>query len=308
MSEKDYHSADESSDTDGNSKPLGTFKRNVFSPIREKHSLRNQPPTMSNEEAATSQIAATAMQTPSFNPINPRAWFRHVEGLFHLHKITVASTKIGHLLKGFNAEQNDVVGHILDEVADWKDFTDDHYQRMKEELIKNYDKSPAERAILVLDTEPMGDRKPSQFYRHLQRLSGDLKIDEKILKMRWAQRLPTTVRNIVQASISEPIDKVLQMADNSYEGMLQEQVSEITRANTTKTSQNDNIANDNEDECAAIRNPRPQRRGRPQRKPENRKQFNTQQPYICHFHRKFGNKAYKCEGLCIFKPQGNSSQ
>jgi len=65
----------------------------------------------------------------------------------------------------------------------------------------------------------MGDRKPSQFLRHLKGLAPD--VPDEFLRTIWASRLPQHVQAILAGQTEVSLDAASHLADKIYEVTLQ---------------------------------------------------------------------------------------
>ena len=67
----------------------------------------------------------------------------------------------------------------------------------------------------LLSHEEMGDRKPSQFLRHLKSLAPD--VPDDFLHTTWASRLPTHVQAILAGQTEGSLDSASHLADRICE-------------------------------------------------------------------------------------------
>ena len=91
------------------------------------------------------------------------------------------------------------------------------YTTLKTELIRRLSLSQDQRVRQLLAQEELGDRKPSQFLRHLRSLAGSSRLEDSILRTLWLQRLPTHVQQILQTQAHQPLDSQAAMADTICE-------------------------------------------------------------------------------------------
>ena len=116
---------------------------------------------------STSYINHVGIQVPRFRAEKPALWFAHLEGQFALSNITKDSTKsyyvISKLEKKYAAEVEDVITNTP---------PTGRYDRIKAELIRRLLLSEEQRIRQLLMHEEMGDRRPTQFLRHLRSLAG----------------------------------------------------------------------------------------------------------------------------------------
>ena len=88
---------------------------------------------------------------------------------------------------------------------------------LKTELIRRLSLSQDQRVRQLLALEELGDRKPSQFLRHLRSLAGSSRLEDSILCTLWFQRLPTHVQQILQTQAHQPLDSQAVMTDTICE-------------------------------------------------------------------------------------------
>ncbi|XP_026482636.1 uncharacterized protein LOC113390126 [Ctenocephalides felis] len=87
------------------------------------------------------------------------------------------------------------------------------YTKLKKEIIQRLSQSQDQKIRRLLQQEELGDRKPSQFLRHLTSLAGPL-LDENILRTLWLQRLPTHTQQILKAHPTMKIEDLAAIADS----------------------------------------------------------------------------------------------
>lgn len=110
-----------------------------------------------------SEVGKVSVRVPPFWPEEPEIWFAQVEGQFSISGITNDATKFNYVISQldnkFSREVKDV---ILNPPAC------DKYGKLKTELIKRLTASNEKKLKQLLMHEELGDRKPSQFLRHLK--------------------------------------------------------------------------------------------------------------------------------------------
>jgi hypothetical protein len=87
----------------------------------------------------------------------------------------------------------------------------DPYDKLKAELIRRLSASREQCVRQLLSHEEMGDRKPSQFLRHLKGLAPD--VPTEFLRTVWASRLPSHVQAILAGQTDSNLESVAQLAD-----------------------------------------------------------------------------------------------
>jgi len=114
-------------------------------------------------------------------------WFTQLEGQFALSNITLYVTKfyyvISQLENKYAAEVEDVITNPQPK---------SRYDQIKDELIRRLSLSEEQRVRQLLMHEEMGDRRPTQFLRHLRTLAGP-SVPPDFLRTLWINRLPPNI-------------------------------------------------------------------------------------------------------------------
>lgn len=243
-------------------------------------------------------VFRVGVRLPPFWPDEPAVWFAQVEGHFMLSKISDDKTKfyyiVSQLEHRYAAEVKDI---IISPPAGCS------YETLKVELIKRLSQSREKEVKQLLTHEELGDRRPSQFLRHLRHLAGS-EVPEEFLKTIWTSRLPPHVQTAIASqprsdlnSLADLADAVMDIvhttpivastaaANNTNLEIMSRQIAELTRKVEALTTGN--------------------RRSRPPRREQrNRSQTRSQSNYRrfpqCWYHSKFGAKATKCQKPCDF--------
>jgi hypothetical protein len=117
-----------------------------------------------------------------------------------------------------------VVGSLQPEVAqEVRDLlvnplAEEPYTKLKTELFKRTSASQQKRLNQLLHAEELGDRKPTQLYRRMQQLLGDIQLEPSIMKQFFLQRLPSNAQ-LILASTADEMDttSLAKMADKIVE-------------------------------------------------------------------------------------------
>ncbi|XP_076384436.1 uncharacterized protein LOC143262998 [Megalopta genalis] len=140
-------------------------------------------------------------------------WFGMVERSFEASGITTEATKFGYVLGALNpvyaAEVRDIIMNPPNT---------GQYQRLKTELIRRLSSSQEQKTRRLLESEEIGDRKPSQFLRHLRGLAGN-NVSDSVLRTLWMGRLPNSMQVILATQKDAEMDKVADLADAIAETM-----------------------------------------------------------------------------------------
>ena len=149
------------------------------------------------------------MRLPPFWPDRPAVWFAQAESQFELATITRAHTKFNYVVSQLNQQQEAEVEDIISPTEL------EPYDRLKAELVYRLSTSREKRVRQLLSHEEMGDRKPSQFLRHLKSLAPD--VPDDFLRTIWASRLPPHVQAILAGQTEGSLDSTSRLADRICE-------------------------------------------------------------------------------------------
>ncbi|XP_076664946.1 uncharacterized protein LOC143367207 [Andrena cerasifolii] len=235
-----------------------------------------------------------------------------VERSFEESGVTTDSTKFGYILGAlyprYAAEVRDIIVNPP---------PIDPYGRLKSELIRRLSLSQEQKTRRLLEHKEFGDRKPSQFLRHLRELGGAV-IPDTVLRTLWVGRLPTAMQLVLATQRDIDLDKVAELADAIAETSTpRAHVAEVSLSAgnnvvallNTKMAQ---LAVSLREEISAIRqeivsNSRPSRRGRELRpRSPDRVRARTLSTSrhgkrgMCWYHWKFDSGAHKCIIPCTY--------
>ncbi|XP_054287805.1 uncharacterized protein LOC129003534 [Macrosteles quadrilineatus] len=114
------------------------------------------------------------------------------------------------------------------------------YAVLRSKLIERLSNSEEECVRQLISDEDIGDRKPSQFLRHLRSLLGPAQLQDNILRALWLRRLPVNIQAILTAQNELPLDKLADIADKIIE--VSPQVSVNATATREHTKSNDDLS------------------------------------------------------------------
>jgi len=160
---------------------------------------------------STGAINRAGIRVPPFWPEKPAVWFAQLEGQYTSSSITQDATKfyyvISHLENQYAAEVEDVIT-IPPPTG--------RYKKIKAEPIRRLSPSEEQRVRQLLMQEEMGDRRPTQFLRHLRKLAGP-SVPSDFLRTLWTNRLPPNIHAIIVTQGQAALDDVAQLADKIAE-------------------------------------------------------------------------------------------
>ena len=164
-----------------------------------------------------SEANAVATRLPEFSQHEPFTWFRRAEARFRLRGIKQATTRADYVLEALPET-------IFRRIGPWLDQQPDEipYDDLKKHLLKEFSPTTSERArrILLMPSQPIGDRKPSQLWDEICMLSRlpetdeDSKNKEVDLKKKiWLQTLPSCGRVLLHNTDEKSMDDLSTLAD-----------------------------------------------------------------------------------------------
>ncbi|XP_045785198.1 uncharacterized protein LOC123880872 [Maniola jurtina] len=258
-----------------------------------------------------SQVCKVTAKIPPFWAHKPIIWFATVEAQFEIAGIITDSTKysyvLGHLDQKYSQEVEDIITNPPP--------IGQRYTRLKDELIRRLSMSEEERVRQLISDEELGDRKPSQFLRHLRSLAGSALSDENILRQLWMRRLPQQVQVVTASQLELPLDKLAELADRVVEVTNPKQVSACATAQSAPSTSTLNTLMEKVEELtkqvAALSShshsrSRSHSRAKPFTRPTTTRDGTPVRP--CWYHKRFASKATKCTKPCNWSENTNNSQ
>lgn len=258
------------------------------------------------------------LKVPEFSFDDPELWFALLEGQFENFGIT-----------GDNMKFNNVLTHLdIKAAKEVKDIivnppATDRYGKIKNELIKRLAASHDKKVKQLLDHEELGDRRPSQFLRHLQDLAG-ASVPSEFLRTIWSNRLPRNIQTVLASQPTHTLEQLADLADRIQD--IAAPTGNVAAAGlpvscgTPGSSVSGEIAELRKMvEHLAVKLDDYTRSSRPSRSPErsgqrrrsqSRTRTRTDSEYrrfpLCWYHAKFGSKAYNCQKPCDYKAENNA--
>ena len=159
--------------------------------------------------AAPMEISAVGLKLPSLWPDNPAKCFLHCEGKFRLHRIVSQQTMFDHCLHAMSADQSDVVMDLME-----KGPSDNAYAELKSTYLERRTPTTAERVQRLHALGPLGDQRPSDLLRMLERILGRTVQGDEIATEEFLTRLPERIQLIVHAQADIfTVEQMAKMAD-----------------------------------------------------------------------------------------------
>ena len=288
--------------------PDASLNRSGFPPLTFPHLV--SPSTTTNLRPAEN-VSAVAIKLPAFWPGDPEVWFAQAEAQFRLRRITDETTKFTHVVASLTKEYAVEVRDLLLSPPPTVPYT-----TLKEALIRRTSDSESSKLQQLLSTADLGDQKPSQLLRNMERLVGGKSIDAALFRQLFLQRLPRNVAMVLEATSTsvdlstqaEIADKLMQLNDqpplgrtvNAVQAPPTSSVSaDVAALRAEVAALTDTLkqlhTSRGRHHSQSFRGSRSRSRGRSTSPSRQRGE-------LCFYHEKFGANARKCRPPCAFQP------
>lgn len=257
----------------------------------------------------------TTITLPQLWLADPSLWFIQVENKFRIHRVTSEVRKHELLVEALPPQ---ALAEIRDILVGPPGETP--YTTVKQALLHRLVPPKHRRIQQLLCNEELGDRRPTQFLRHLQHLLGDQPAcsETAILRELFLQRLPPTVRMALVPAQDKTLSELAEMADD----MMDVAPAVINAARTFPNSETDSLRETVKDLAAEVANlrlqllsicdlnhqPSPHRlslTSPAQRQPLHQPEHHFSSQKTCYYHRRFRAAARKCVPPCSWR-MGNA--
>jgi hypothetical protein len=146
------------------------------------------------------------VRLPPFWPDRPGLWFATAEAQFDLASVTSEKTKFNYVISQLDYKHAAEVEDLIISPPANKAYT-----TLKTKLVHRLSASCDQRVHQLPMHEEMGDRKPTQFLRHLKSLAPD--VPDDFLWSIWSSRLPPHIQIILAGQTVGNLDTTSQLAD-----------------------------------------------------------------------------------------------
>jgi hypothetical protein len=245
------------------------------------------------------EVSTVAIRLPPFWAERPAVWFAQVEAQFSLAGISNEKTKLHYVIPQldhqFAAEVEDIITSPPQK---------DPYTKLKTELVNRLSPSREQRIHQFLKLE-MGDRKPSQFLRHLRSLVPDVPV--AFLRSIWSSRLPLNIQAILADQPEGELDAAARCADRLIEAAPMPTLSCAPPTNSAWLLQRIDDFSHQMAELSAEQNRSSSgdhRYRSRDRRPDKSNSLDDTTITRCWYHRRFGANAKKCSQPCSYNQRG----
>jgi hypothetical protein len=139
-------------------------------------------------------------------------WFTQAEAQFSLAGITAERTKFHHVISQLDYRYAAEVRDIITSPP-----LQDPNTTLRIALLDRLSSSEDQRFCQLLTPEAIGDRKPSQYLRHLRSLTPEA--SDKLISTIWTNQLPTDIQVTLAAQPDVPLDAAARCADRITEAV-----------------------------------------------------------------------------------------
>jgi hypothetical protein len=152
-------------------------------------------------------MGSVAITMSPLQPSNITVWFALLETQFDKADITSDKVRFATLAKSLDGLLLQQVENVMTDAP-----VTGRYAKLKAELIRILTDSDSDRGKNLMESEEMGNRKPSQFYQHLRKLANPSTPDEFVRSL-WRNRLPARIRRILAPVDCSDPEKLMPSAD-----------------------------------------------------------------------------------------------
>ncbi|XP_039749234.1 uncharacterized protein LOC120626021 [Pararge aegeria] len=264
-------------------------------------------------EREKNDVRHLKIKVPPFSAEDPELWFALLEGQFGSRDVTDDYLKFTHVTNNLDLQYAKTVKDIIVNPP-----VNNRYDKIKTELIKRLSASHEKKVKQLLTHEELGDRKPSQFLRHLQDLAGP-SVPEDFIQSIWSNRLPHNIQTVLASQTTHSLEQLADLADR---------IQDLTSSGTIAAASCSPHASHQSDEiaelkkmvqqltlkldehtrascCSAGRSRSHERRRIPPRQ-RSRSNSSYKRYPVCYYHNRFGAEARRCVKPCDFKNAENS--
>lgn len=278
-------------------------------------SLLNNPQQQSQVQQIVSntstenvrEIGASAVhKLPPFWTHNPKLWFVQIEAVFTLAGITRDETKFQYVVANLDPQISEYVSHIIFNPP--PNVT--QYAAIKEALLGAFGESDELRIRKLLNGQPLGDNKPTQFLQKIKNLASG-HIDDTVLKSIFLEQMPDQIRTILAVTDS-PLQVLAEQADKILEFLKPPSICALSPVETTPTHSTNHASISEvtlqqlynqiktlENKIENLKVNRGRSLSRESSSSRNRRSVSRNREW-CWYHNRFGENSTKCTSPCSY--------
>ncbi|XP_011687451.1 PREDICTED: uncharacterized protein LOC105449764 [Wasmannia auropunctata] len=168
--------------------------------------MKTEDKTIMLEDENEQTTNKITIRLPPFWPEEPELWFAQIETQFTLAQVTKDDERYAYALSKIEPKQ---VKEVKDVIT--RPPSQGKYETLKKALIQRLTDSQEQRIRKLF--EEIGDRKPSQFLRHLTALAGAT-VSPELLRTLWLGRLPPQMQAILATRSVDDLEDVAEQVDH----------------------------------------------------------------------------------------------
>lgn len=242
-----------------------------------------------------------AVRTPPFWKINPRLWFRQIEGQFATAGIVNDLTKFNTII---GVIDSDILSTVSDLVLNPP--ANNIYDALKQRLIKQFTESNSKKLKILLQELQLGDMKPSDLIRKMRELACGV-VGDDLLQELWIQRLPATMQAVL-SSHDGTLDQLITIADKIFDSTQHNAIQTLSQDSDNKLH---NVISQLSNQILSLKSDF-QQNSRSRQKPKHSKSphrsSEDDSEKFCWYHKIYKHKANKCQQPCSFIYHSENSE
>lgn len=253
----------------------------------------------------TPSTAAVGFRGPMFCSQDPAMWFAVLECNFLASNITKDLTKFTHAVALIPPDVLTQVSDVISAAIN----SSTPYEDLKAACLSRLQSSTAARLQELLSKEELGNEKPSNLLLRMKKLLGDRysAFDKDIFKQLYYQRLPAAIQtNLFSVKDKLDLDELAHLADEfmstmptataSVSAVAAHAADDLRSMIAKLTLEVDSLRN----ELRSRSKSRPRGYFRSRSRSSKRRTGASDADGLCYFHKKFGDKAFRCQQPCNF--------
>ena len=234
-------------------------------------------------------VYGATVQLPTFDKLEPRAWFRIADANFGIRHVTDPVTKYYYVLSKLDSETLRKLSAFLD-----LPLRADPYSDLRQKLCTTFEPPLEAKLDAFLATNDAGDERPAQFGLELQRLLANATTDD-LCKRVFLRSIKPSIVTAITGSLSGSFETVMAAADKAWMAAANSDTSGTPATVSAISHPTSSTPRGGGRGGRGGRSGRGAQGGR-QRGPRSSGQ--VENTLLCHYHRKFGDAAKKCVSGC----------
>ena len=251
---------------------------------------------------AAGGVNHVAFKMPDFWTKDPEMWFTQAEMAFAVARITRSNTKYQHIVAKLPEDVMLSCRSLLGEIAP---TDDDAYERLRDRLTSTFGKTTWQRGFALLDHPDLGDRRPSTMMNQMLALLPYGTNPEMLFFCLFLRRLPASMRDQLASANHKTAAAMAEHADCIWDASAaKDSVSAVADSVDAVSGRSSPQKRRRSPDHGLPVVSRPQRTGtpNPSRRDGDGQRRDGSPSNFCHYHRRYGKKAHKCQGPCTWVP------